>query len=113
MPMFITVTVITLCFIFNIGSFLFLLQGLGLIKEANYFPKETRFLGALIFAGIVSGYYLINGRYKTIYSRLKIKYVEPPKTWHSITVVLLYYLLSFGLLLLTGLYKNHDWIFGN
>jgi hypothetical protein len=35
MPMFITVTVITLCFIFNIGSFLFLLQGLGLIKEAN------------------------------------------------------------------------------
>ncbi|NBW37249.1 MAG: hypothetical protein EBR30_19970 [Cytophagia bacterium] len=98
---------------FNIGSLIFLFQGLGLIKEANYFPKETRLIGALIFAGIVSGYYLINGRYQTIYSKLKSQYIEPPKTWYSIIVVLTYYLLSFGLLLLTGLYKNHDWIFEN
>jgi hypothetical protein len=65
--------------------------------SANYFPKETRFLGALIFAGIVSGYYLINGRYKTIYSRLKIKYVEPPKdmAFNNSSLIILFIKLWF------------------
>lgn len=111
--MFIVVTVISLCFIFNVGAIILFLQGSGLLgdRDTNYFPKETRFVGALIFLGIVSAYYLIGKRHQTIYQRLKEKYIEPPKTWYSILVVIIYYALSFGLLLIAGLYKNQDWIF--
>jgi hypothetical protein len=109
--MFIVVSVITMCLIFNVGTILFLLQGMGILSDANLFPEEARLIGALIFLGIVSGYYLVNGRYKKIYSRFKAKENRPPKTWYSILIVVSYYLLSFSLLLLTALYKNRDWIF--
>lgn len=111
--MFIVVTVISLCFIFNVGAIIFFLQGSGILgdRETNYFSKETQLIGALISVGVVSAYYLIGKRHQAIYQRLKEKYIEPPKTWYSILVVVIHYILSFGLLLIMALYKNQDWIF--
>ena len=42
MPMFIVISVITLCFMFNIGSIVFLLQGLQLLPDTNLFPKSKK-----------------------------------------------------------------------
>lgn len=44
MLMFITITVISLCVMFNVFSIFFLLEGFGVLDE-KYFRKEHRFSG--------------------------------------------------------------------
>lgn len=82
-----------------------------MLTDQNFFPKETRFIGALVFLALVSGYYLYNKRYLKIYDAFKRKEAEPIKTWKAILIIVTYYLISCGVLLLAGLYKNKDWIF--
>lgn len=112
MPMFIAISVITLCFMFNVGSIIFILQGAQLIADINLFPKSGKIIGGLLFLGLITGYYLYKNRYKAIYEVYKSKHRKPFKAWISVLIVVAYYLVSFGILLLAGLYKNHDWIFG-
>lgn len=111
MPMFITVSVVSLCFIFNVGSLIFILQGSQIITGMNLFPKSGKILISLLFLGWIAGFYLYKNRYKVIYETCKLKYSKPFSVWRSLLIVIAYYFVSFGILLLTGLYKNHDWIF--
>ena len=111
MPLFITVSVISSCFMFNVGSIVFLLQGAELIASENLFPKSGKIVGALLFLGWVTGYYLYKNRYKSIYGMYKSRYLKPFNVWKSVLVVVVYYLASFAILLLSALYKNGDWIF--
>ena len=110
MPVFITVTVITMCFMFNIFTIFLCLEGAGIIKGIELFPKEFKVVGAITFLLLVAGYYMYKGRYKRIHEKCISKYGSP-KTFKAIVVVVSYYVVSFFLMLLAGLYKNGDWIF--
>ena len=111
MPMFITVTVINLCFMFNVFSVFLILEGFGLI--GNYFPKETRFIGAIMFLGVVSAYYLLGKRYKKIYEDYRSRPKNPPSTFKAIVIVISYYLVSGMILFVSALFKNKDWVFNS
>lgn len=113
MPMLITIPIITLCFMFNVGALIFILQGVHIITATNFFPKSGKIVGGLLFIGWIAGYYLYKNRYKAIHQTYKLKYNRPFNVWKSMLIVIAYYLVSFGGLLLAGLYKNHDWIFRN
>lgn len=109
MPMFITISVINLCFMFNVFSVALILEGLGLATDL--FPKETRFIGVLVFLGIVSLYYLIGNRYKKIYENYLVKRKRSPSTLKATLIVIVYYTVSGAILFVSALYKNKDWIF--
>lgn len=111
MPMFITITVINLCFMFNIFSVFLVLEGFGLI--GNLFPDETKLVGAIVFIGIVSMYYLFGKRYKRIYEHYKSKRKNSPSTFKAIGIVVMYYLVSGIVLFITALFKNKDWLFNS
>lgn len=110
MPMFITVTVITLCVMFNVFSFFFLLEGMGIL-EVEYFKKEYRFIGASVFLVLVASYYLYNGRYKKIYGNFVKQRSKKPSTFKAIAIVILFYILSFVGLVIAGMFRNQTWIF--
>lgn len=111
MPMFITISIVSLCLMFNVFSLFLVLEGCGLIGEIAFFNKEYRFVGAPVFLGIVAVYYLYGRKYKIIYDSFVDKRKQAPSTFMSISVVVLYYILSFVVLLIAGMYKNKDWIF--
>jgi len=97
------------CLMFNIFTIAIFLEGIGFLEDYPFKEKyKYPFVFSLVF--IVLFYYLYKGRYKKIIE----KYEELNKgkiQIHSIIVIIIYYLISFVLLLLAGLYKNHDWIF--
>ena len=109
MPMFITIGVINLCFMFNVFSVVLILEGFGLTTD--FFQKETRFFGVLIFLSFISLYYLIGKRYKRIYNNYKSRRISPPTTLKAILIVVAYYVISGALLFISALFKNKDWLF--
>lgn len=111
MPMFITILVISLCFMFNVFAILFLAEGFGL--SGNYFQRRFRAIGALVFLGLISFYYLHNHRYKRFYDECSKRYRNRPSTLKAILVVVGYYIVSITLMLVAGMFKNKDWIFSS
>ncbi len=94
---------------FNVFAIVLVLERYGLVEGA--FPKETSLLGTIIFIAISTSYYLIGGRYKRIYEKYVNSRKSTPSTLKSVIVVALWYLLSCGLLFISALFKNQDWIF--
>jgi len=86
-----------------------ILDSIGVIEE-SLFRKEYKFIFSILLVVIVLFYYLYNGKYKKIIEYYKKKNVEKVQL-HPAVVIFIYYSISFGLLLLAGMYKNHDWIF--
>jgi hypothetical protein len=113
MPMYVVIPVIALCFMFNVGSIVFVLQGLHALPDTNFFPRSGSLFGALFFLGLICLYYLYGDRYKKIYNAYQERHKEPIKTWKAIAVVLSFYVASFLILLVTALFKNGDWIFAD
>jgi hypothetical protein len=97
------------CLMFNIFTITILLDSIGVIDEFP-FRKEYKFVFSILLVAIVLLYYLYNGKYKKIIEHYEKKNVEKVQL-HPVVVIVVYYLISFGLLLLAGMYKNHDWIF--
>ena len=112
MPMFVTILVISICFMFNVFAVFLLLDGLGIVNGV-FFPKEYRIIGTVVFMGLVSFYYLYGGRYKKLYDEYSKRYDNRPSTFKAILVVVAYYLMSFLLMLLSGMFRNGDWIFSS
>lgn len=110
MPMFSVITIITLCFMFNVFAILLFAEGAGIINGVS-FPKSFRILVAILFLGVVTSYYLINNRYQKIYSRMAKRRNGSPSIALSVLVIVTHYVLSFLVALLAGLYKNKDWVF--
>lgn len=110
-PLFFAIPIVTVCFMFHIFSIFLFLEGMGIIGRSIIFSKENKLIGALFFVSVVAIYYLLNKRYKKIYSLYNNRKNQPPKTSMAILIVVFYYLISFGILLVSALYKNRDWIF--
>jgi len=102
---------LVLCIEFNFFTVLGFLEGLGVNTFDEYILKYKWFF-AFGLLGLLLFYYSYKSRYKKIikyYDDRKDKMIQIP----AFIVIIIYYLGSFGLLLLAGLYKNRDWIFAN
>lgn len=96
------------CLMFNIFTIFGLLDAWG-VNTGIEFKKEYKFIFSISLVVILLLYYLYKGRYKRIIEKFEQK--KKGISIHPIIVILIYYGISFGLLLLAGMYKNHDWIF--
>jgi uncharacterized membrane protein YphA (DoxX/SURF4 family) len=100
---------VILCVMLNIFTLSFLLEGLDIVHIS--FEKKYKYVFSLGLALELLAYYLYRGRYKTIISKYEQREQTRKRCLHPITVLVLYYSVSFGLLLLAGLFRNGDWIF--
>jgi hypothetical protein len=73
------------------------------------FRKEYKYFFTFTLLILLLFYYLYKGRYKRIIEKFESK--DKKLYLHPIIVIIMYYGISFGLLLLAGMYKNQDWIF--
>ncbi|CAL2108096.1 conserved membrane hypothetical protein [Tenacibaculum sp. 190524A02b] len=110
-PVYIVMMLLIMCIGFNIYSVFFLLKGVGIINDLSFINKDNEAILGLLLLGLIAAYFLPKKRYKTIYEKIASKHVKQPSTLLSILVVVLYYVGSFLILLVTGLYMNKDWIF--
>lgn len=108
MPILGGIIFVVACVMFNIFAIAQILEGLGVIDVE--FNKRYKFPFAFALVGIMLGYYLFKGRYKRIIEKYDKDRSGKPQL-HPILVIIIYYGISLGLLLLAGLYKNQDWIF--
>lgn len=96
------------CLMFNIFTVFGLLDAWG-VNTGIEFKKEYKFIFSISLVVFLLLYYLYKGRYKRIIEKFEQK--KKGISIHPIIVIIIYYGISFGLLLLAGMYKNHDWIF--
>jgi phosphatidylglycerophosphate synthase len=96
------------CLMFNIFTVFMLLDAWG-VNTGVEFKKEYKYVFTFSLLLLLLLYYLYKGRYKKIIEKFEQK--EKGKSLRPIFVIIIYYAISFGLLLLAGLYKNQDWIF--
>lgn len=108
MPYVLSITVVTICFMFHIASIFFILEKHEIVPFI--FKKEYKWFFPLVFIGLVSFYYLHGEKYKNIYSNYR-KANGDQKLSKSILIVFLYYLSSFLLLIFSAMYKNQNYIF--
>lgn len=96
------------CMMFNIFTVFMLLSAWDIDTRIE-FKKEYKYIFTFSLLVFLLLYYLYKGRYKRIIE----KYEQKKKgiSIHPIIVIIIYYGVSFGLLLVAGLYKNRDWIF--
>jgi drug/metabolite transporter (DMT)-like permease len=104
MPLFVPLMVVSVCFIFNLTAVFFLLDAFGVMESPN--TEGIEWLFAFIVLGLFAFYFLWNKRYKKIVARRAF-----PKRWHSVIIIVAFYVLSFVLALLAGMYMNQDGIF--
>ena len=102
------IMVVAVCVMFNIFTVVGLLNAWG-VNTGIEFKKENKYIFVFSLMGFLFLYYLYKGRYKKIIEKFKQK--ERGIKLHPVIVIVIYYVVSFGLLLLAGMYKNHDWIF--
>lgn len=97
-------------FMFNLGSIAFLLEAFGITGNLIGDRKYKYFVG-LLFMVFLLFYYSYKGRYKKIIAHYEEKERNTSKAIPPLIVVLFYTIISFGLLLLSGMYKNGDGLF--
>lgn len=108
MPVLGGIIFVVACVMFNTFTVVGLLGGNEIISVDLI--EKYKFPFAFALVGIMLGYYLFKGRYKRIIEKYEQSKSGKPQL-HPIFVIIIYYGISFGLLLLAGLYKNQDWIF--
>ena len=99
------------CITMNIFTIIGFLEGLGVNTGVDFILKHKWFF-SFGSGGLLLFYYLYKGRYKKIVAHYESR-KKKGLNIHPIIVIIIYYVGSFGLLLLAGLFKNRDWIFSN
>jgi hypothetical protein len=96
------------CFMFNVFTVLGLFDAWG-VRTGIELKKEYKFIFSISLVVFLLLYYLYKERYKRIIEKFEQKKIG--LSIHPIIVIVMYYGISFGLLLLAALYKNQDLIF--
>jgi hypothetical protein len=109
MPVLGAIIFVVSCVMFNIFTVFLLLEGSGWAEGS--FKKEYKFSFSLGLTLTVLFYYLYQGRYKKVLERYEQKERARGIGVHPVLIFVIYYGISFGLMLLAGIYKNGDWIF--
>lgn len=95
-------------FIYNLFSLLFVMEGLK-IKVFEYDRSDSFYIAfSLLILFLL--YYSVNKRYIKIVDSFDKKDI-PNSTKFQLFVVISYHLIGFLIVLISGLYKNKDWIF--
>ena len=97
--------------ILNFMAILIFLDRLIKLDIQSFFNQPKYSLGKIISASLIvilpMIYYSWKGRYKKI-----IKYYDNKKMIPNWLIIILSMTISFILLLLAGMFRNRDWIFG-
>lgn len=99
---------VAIVFILNLFSLLFVLEGLQ-ITYFEYNREYSLYVG-FSFLTLFLMYYGVDKRYIKIVDSFEKKNI-PKSSSFQLFVVFCYYLITFILLLISGLFKNKDWIF--
>ena len=114
-PMLFAIMIISWCLILNLGTLLFLIEGLN--KRNSEFSGVSSFLNdyRYIFGGVVVLliwlYYAYKGRWKRIIAKFEAKEVGRKNNIHPVIIVVTAYICSFLLGMIAAMYKNGDGIF--
>lgn len=98
------------CVMFNIYTFFGCLDIYG-FKTGIVFKKEYKIIFSFSLVLCLLFYYLYNDRYKRIIEKFEIK--KKGISMHPLFVIIIYYGISFCMLLLVGMYKHKVWLFAN
>ena len=109
MPVLGAIVFVVLCIMFNIFAVFFLLEGLAWADVS--FEKEYKLPFAIGLVLVILFYYLYKGRYRRVLEKHEQQECVRGMGLHPVLVLIIYYGISFGLVLLAGLYKNGHWIF--
>jgi len=104
-PFFIPLMLVMLCAIMHLFTISMLFNGMKI--NAVVFKSEARLYWVIFLMLTIAIIYLYKDRYK----KIVINERRHPPIWLSIIIVMVYYLVSAGLMLLSALFKNKDWIF--
>lgn len=98
------------CIILNIYTFLLFVEGLA--KSKGFIvSKSLSYIVACVLLVLIFAYYKFNNRYRRIIDFYEKKEKAGHKVIQPFLVVIFFYSASIALLVLAGMYKNHDGIF--
>ena len=109
MPVLGAIIIVVACVMFNIFTISLILEGLGVIDIS--FKKEYKFPFSIVLVLIILMYYRHKDRYKNIIKKYENRERELGQGIHPVIVIIFYFIISFAVMLLAGLFKNGDWIF--
>ena len=109
MPVLGAIIFVVACVMFNIFTISLVLEGLGVIDIS--FKKEYKFPFSIVLVLIILMYYRHKDRYKNIIKKYENRERELGQGIHPVIVIIFYFIISFAVMLLAGLFKNGDWIF--
>jgi NADH:ubiquinone oxidoreductase subunit 6 (subunit J) len=109
MPALGGVIFVVACLMFNIFTVFLVLEGFEIIKVS--FEKKYKYPLVFSLVILILIYYLFKDNYKRIIKKYEDREKEANNITHPIFVIIGYYVISFCLMLLAGLFKNGDWIF--
>ena len=109
MPVLGAIIFVVACVMFNIFTISLILEGLGVIDIS--FKKEYKFPFSIVLVLIILMYYRHKDRYKNIIKQYENRERELGQGNHPVIVIIFYFIISFAVMLLAGLFKNGDWIF--
>jgi hypothetical protein len=98
------------CVMFNLFTINFLVEIFG-YTDSFIFERKYKYIFSLSLILLLLFYYVFNGRYKKIIEKYEEKERAKGKGIHPVIVIIFFYLSSFLLLLITGMYRNGDGIF--
>jgi hypothetical protein len=101
---------VSMCFMFNVFTITFILEGLGYLNSV-IFDTQYKFIYSLALILLLIFYYTYKGRYKRIIEKYEEKASIKGKGIHPVIVIALYYVISFALGTLAAMYKRHYGIF--
>lgn len=115
-PMLFAIGIIGWCIILNLGTLLFLIEGLnkgnlefgGVISFLNHF----RYIFGVVVVLLIWLYYSYKGRWKRIIVKFEAKEEGRKNNIHPVIIIVAAYIVSFLLGMFAAMYKNGDGIFG-
>lgn len=110
-PILLGVMIVGSCLIFNIGTIICLVDGMGFVKYSGFDNKYRYIVGAIVTL-CVGIYYSRKNIYMKILERYERKR-QGKNNLLPIVVVLFYCIVSILLLVLSAMYKNGDGFFAN